>query len=144
MTPPAVSILPDTVAATFAPRVTAPVPRFSELLPTNVKPAFQVWTLLLLSVFAEPLVLSIVPPLTVNLFVPIAVALLMFSWPAERVIPPENVFAPETVRVPPPVSVSGPVPETTLSSDSVLPAEIVKVRAAAPTRRSGCYQDPQW
>ncbi len=55
---------------------------------------------------AAPLVLSIVPPLTVKVPEPTAVALSMFNCPAESVVPPENVLLPDSVSVPVPAFVT--------------------------------------
>ena len=51
-------------------------------VPANVKSPFQDWALLLESVIAPPLVLSIVPPPIVKAPDPTAVALLILSCPA--------------------------------------------------------------
>ncbi len=106
MAPPIVSMLALVVTVWFAVNVTAPVPRFRLLLPTKVKLAPQLSALLLLSVMAAPLVLSIVPPLTVNVPEPTAVALLMINSPADSVVPPENVLLPVSVSVPLPAFVT--------------------------------------
>ena len=54
----------------------------------NVKSLFQFWALLFVKVIAPALVLSMVPPLIVNVPVPSAVALLMFIVPADKVVVP--------------------------------------------------------
>jgi hypothetical protein len=61
------------------------------------------------------LVLSmVVPPVIVKVPVPIAVGLLISSWPALRVVPPVNVLFPERVSVPVPILINEPpVPEIT-------------------------------
>ena len=63
-------------------KATAPVPMLRLLVPVKVKLDAQVWALLFERVIAPPEVLSMVPPLMVNVPVPMAVALLMFSVPA--------------------------------------------------------------
>ena len=68
--------------------VTLPLPRFKSFVPLKVKLAVQVWVLLVESVMAVPLVLSSVPPLMVNMPVPIALALFMRSVPPLSVVPP--------------------------------------------------------
>ena len=111
MAPPTVSVLPLTVTVGLAPRVTAPVPRFRALLPVNVKLPFQFWGLLLLRVMPPLWVQSITPPEIVKAPAapPSAVALLTFSCPALRVVPPVYVLAPDKVSVPVvPVTVSDP------------------------------------
>ena len=65
MVPPTVRLLLATFTCAFGPSVTAPVPVFSGLLPTNVK-LLRVNGLLPLSVMAVPLVLSRLPPERVN------------------------------------------------------------------------------
>jgi hypothetical protein len=62
--------------------VTAPVPRFRSPVPAKMKSPFQFWMLLLVSVLALPLVLSIVPPLILKTLavVPRALSLLMASY----------------------------------------------------------------
>ena len=77
--PPTVRLPAETVMVREAFMVTLPVPRFRSFVPTKVKLPFQFWALLVVSVFALPLVLSIVPPAMVKLPVPRAVALLMFN-----------------------------------------------------------------
>ena len=90
ITPPTVRLPADVVTSSKGLIDTAPVPKFSALLPTNVKFPLQVWALLLLRVTDAPLVLSIFPPLIVNVPVPIAAALLMFNWATDAsVVPPE-------------------------------------------------------
>ena len=88
MIPPSVRLFALVVTVRAAISVTAPVPRLRALLPTNAKFPPHVWALLLLSVIAVPLVLSMLPPLMVSVPVPIALALLMSNSPVERVVPP--------------------------------------------------------
>ena len=87
--PPTVKVPAAIVAFRLPVSVTAPVPRLRLLLPPNVKSPAHDWVLLLVSVMAAPLVLSNVPPLMVNRPVPMAVALLMSSVPADRIVPVE-------------------------------------------------------
>ena len=90
MTPPTVNVWAVVVTVVPAPSATPPVPKFKSLVPVNVKLPFQVCALLLESVIASAVVLSIVVPAAIEkLPVPKAVALLMFSVPAESVVPPE-------------------------------------------------------
>src|SRR6478672_9494681 len=86
--PPTVRLEAETVSVGLAVRVMLPLPRSRLLLPANVKLPPQVIELLVESVIGPPLVLSIVPALMVNVPVPSADALLRFSVPAERVVPP--------------------------------------------------------
>ena len=76
------------VALLSAANVTTPVPRFKSLLSANVKLPPQLPRLFVVNVKALPVLLSIVPPLIVNLPEPIALALLMFKVPAFRTVPP--------------------------------------------------------
>ena len=89
ITPPTVKLLPLTVICRLPLGVIAPLPKFKLLVPANAKSLFQDWILLLVSVMAPPLVLSIAPPAIVRVPVPIAVELLILRLPAERVVPPE-------------------------------------------------------
>ncbi len=67
MTPPTVSALvPLVVIVGETVSVTAPAPRFSGLLPPNVKLPLQVSGTAELNVTARPLVLLIAPPEIVN------------------------------------------------------------------------------
>ena len=81
---------------------TAPVPRNKLLLPVKVKLPFQLMALLLVDVvIADPDVLSMVPPLIVNVPVPKAAGLLISKVaPALKVTPPVKVFTPDSVKVP--------------------------------------------
>src|SRR5438093_1080367 len=93
MTPPSVRVLPLTVMVRVVPAVVpneiTPVPMFKLRVPVKVKSPFQVWALLLLSVIEAPVVLSMVPPLMVNVPVPSAVALLILNVvPLANVVPP--------------------------------------------------------
>ena len=91
MTPPTVRLLAFTVTVRLAPKVTAPVPRFKLCVPVKVKLPFQTWALLVESVIAPPVVLSMTALLLaaiVNVPVPSALALLIFSVPAVIVVPP--------------------------------------------------------
>src|SRR5438309_1770728 len=92
MTPPTVSVFAFVVIVRLVPAVvprdTAPVPRFRFCVPVNVKSPFQTWALLVESVIADPVVLSIVPPAMVNVPGPSALALFIFRVPALRVVPP--------------------------------------------------------
>ena len=88
ITPPTVRVLALTVTWRFAPRVTAPVPRFRLLVPVKVKSPFQFWVLLLVSVMAPPEVLSIIPPEIVKVPVPIEVAWFKLRVPAFKVVVP--------------------------------------------------------
>src|SRR6202022_2213806 len=140
MTPPTVRLLPLTVTVRLPPRVTAPVPRFRLWVPVKVKLPFQTCALLLESVIALPVVLSmmaLLPPAMVNVPVPSALALLIFSVPALIVVPPLYVLAPAKVRVPVPAlaNVTLFVFEITPMTARVPPAACVKVwvePAAAP------------
>ena len=79
----------STVRILDAPRVTAPLPRFrSPEVPANVKSPSQFCVLLFVRVLVLPLVLSIVPPVIVNMPLPTAVLLLMAKVPVLRVVPP--------------------------------------------------------
>ena len=120
--------------------MTAPVPRFRAFEPVKVKSPLHSCVLLFDSVSEPPDVLSIVvPPEIVNVPVPNAVALLMFSWPAPNVSPPVNVFAPDNVSVPAPVFVSeNPEPEITPPTVRVLPETVTcrdAPRVTAPVPR---------
>ena len=89
MTPPTVRLLAFTVTVRLAPKVTAPVPRFKLCVPVKLKLPFHACALLLESVIAPAVVLSIVPPLMVKVPVPSAVALLILTVvPFARVVPP--------------------------------------------------------
>ena len=101
-TPPTVRMLALTVTVRLAPRVTAPVPRFSAFEPVKVKSLFQFCTLLVESVTDAPLVLSRVAVLEiVKLPVPMAEdvpplpLLFMFRVPAAVVLPLLMVVPPE-------------------------------------------------
>ena len=63
-------------------------------------------------VIADPLVLSIVPPLMTKAPVPIAEELFMLSVPDVRVVAPVYALAPERVKAPVPVFINdiAPVP----------------------------------
>ena len=90
MAPPTVHALaPLMVIVRLAFIITAPVPRFKELVPVNIKSAFQFIKLLLDNV-TPAVVLSIITPVVamVNAPVPSAVLLLMFKVPPLRVVPP--------------------------------------------------------
>ncbi len=87
MAPPTVRLLLVTVTVGLTLRVTAPLPRFRSLGPTNAKFPLQVWTLLL-SVRALPEVLPMLPPEMVRRPLPRAWALPISSSPAESVVPP--------------------------------------------------------
>ena len=89
MLPPTVSVPPLTVTIGEAFMVTAPVPRFNGLVPLKVKFPFQACGLL--ARVMPPTVLSIVPPLIVKVpeLEPRALLLLMFSQPPlASVVPP--------------------------------------------------------
>ena len=88
ITPPTVKVFAVVVNVLLAERATAPVPKLRGLVPVNIKSAFQFCALFVLSVMAAPEVLSIVPADMVNVPVPMADALLMFSVPAFNVVPP--------------------------------------------------------
>ena len=73
----------------------------------------------------EPLVLSIAPPVMVNVPVPMAESwplvsppLLMFNWPEERIVPPVYVFFPVRANVPPPNT-------DTLAEPAILPVPVI-------------------
>ncbi len=113
----------------------APVPRLSGLLPVKVKSPLHVPGLLAVRVSAPPEVLSmVVPPATAKVpaAVPSAVALLMFSVPADRVAPPLKAFAPERVSAPAPALMRPPVPPIAPPTVSAAPV-VVTVRTAAPS-----------
>ena len=107
ITPPSVNVPALTVTERFAPKVTAPVPRFKSLLPLKTKSPPHVCALLLLNVKAVPLVLSSDPPeiVTAEATAPNAFELLIFNVPAKSVNPPLNVFVPESVSTPLPAFV---------------------------------------
>src|SRR6266478_563459 len=79
-----------------------------------------------------PDVLSIVPPLTVNVpaTVPSAEALLMLRVPALSVVPAVNVFAPVNVRVPEPAFVKLNVLPLMIPPTVSVPPLTVTVRLA--------------
>ena len=106
-------------------------------MPVKVKSPFQACALLLDSVIAAAVVLSIVvPPEIVNVPVPSAVALLMSASPVFSVSPPWNVFAPESWSAPPPVFVRPFAPLITPAIETVLPfVSIVPVADATLTAR---------
>jgi hypothetical protein len=83
-------------------------------------------------VMAVPVVLSMNPPLMVNVAaaVPKAEALLMFSVPAFSVTPPLSVFAPDNVRAPAPflMRVVAVVPLAITPPSVNVPAFVVMVR----------------
>ena len=93
--PPKVSVLLETVTVRAPFVVTAPVPRFRLLVPAKAKLPLRASALLVASVTELPLVLSMVPPVMVNVPVPMAEFVedvpeaLMFRVPAESVVPPE-------------------------------------------------------
>src|SRR5271170_2111314 len=130
--PPTVRLPALTVIMRFAPSVTVPVPRFRSLVPTNVKSPFQLCVLLFERVIAAPLVLSIDPPLIVNVPVPTAVAVLMSSCPADNVIPPSYVPAPFKIKVPAPalVRLNVDAPSVIVPPTVRLPALTVTIRLA--------------
>ena len=90
ITPPTVKLLPSMLRVRVAFIVTAPVPKFRSPVPAKAKSPFQFWVLLLVSVLAMPLVLSIVPPLILKTLaaVPSALSLLMASVPLLSVVLP--------------------------------------------------------
>ena len=89
MAPPTVRLRERTVRILDALRVTAPLPKFrSPEVPANAKSPFQFCVLLFVSVLVLPLVLSIVPPVIVNVPLPTAVLLLIAKVPALSVAPP--------------------------------------------------------
>ena len=77
--------------------------------------------LLLLSVIAAPLVLSIEPPLIVSVPVPIAVAELMLICPVVSVSPPGSQLLPDSVRAPAHHFCDGPAPLRLLARVTLLP-----------------------
>ena len=87
MAPPTVKVLLATFTVRVAFMATAPVPMLREFVPRKEISVFQICALLLVSVMGPLLVLSNAPPLIVKFPVPIAVALLMLSWPPESVVP---------------------------------------------------------
>ncbi len=89
MFPPTVSVLPLTVTVGETPSETAPLPRFNDLLPTNVKLLFQFWARLPASVMAAPLVLFSDPPEIVTAPLPRAAELPKLRSPPLRMVPPE-------------------------------------------------------
>ena len=89
MTPPTVRLPEETVTVRLAESVTAPVPRFRSLVPTKVMSPFQLCALLVESVRAVPLVLSIEPPEIVSAPLPRAEALFRLRRPPESEVPPE-------------------------------------------------------
>src|SRR5262249_30739877 len=81
--------------------VTAPVPRFRLFVPVKAKSPPQVCALLAARVMAPPLVLFSVPPLSVRVPLPSALALLIFSVPPLTVRPPPALLLlPLSVSVP--------------------------------------------
>ena len=86
--PPTVRLRDKTLMAREPFMVTAPVPMFRSPVPAKAKSPFQIWVLLLVSVFALPLVLSIVPPLIRNVPLPVAVLLLKANVPALSMVVP--------------------------------------------------------
>ena len=121
--PPSVSIPEATVTVGEAVSITAPVPRFRELLPKNVKLPAISCGLLLARVSPLPDVLSIEPPAIVKepVAAPRAVVLFKFKTPAFSFTPPEKVFTPLKVSVPAPNAVREPVPVIALASVPLLP-----------------------
>ena len=107
ISPPTVKVLPESVTVGLLLKAMAPVPRFKALVPPKVKLAFQ-FIALLFKVTKLPKVLSIVPPLIVNVLVPKAPALLRSSVPPAlkvtvllKMLMPVKTKAPEvTVSVP--------------------------------------------
>ncbi len=91
------------------------------MVPANVKSPFQLWALLLLSVIDPPLVLSIVPPLMVNVPGPMAAALLIFNCPTVSIAPPAKVLAAGSVNAPAPTFAMPPAPLSTLASVTLFP-----------------------
>ena len=104
--PPSVKVLAVMFTLRFVPSVTAPVPKVSDLVPTNVKLPFHVWALLLINVIAAALVLSNAPPLIVNVPVPIAVALFISSWPTRGSFHRCKYYFPKMPKFPAPYLVS--------------------------------------
>ena len=90
MMPPTVKLLPSMFRLRVAFIVTAPVPRFRSPVPAKAQSPFQFWVLLLDSVLALPLVLSIVPPLILKTLaaVPRALSLFTASVPLLSVVLP--------------------------------------------------------
>ena len=137
--PPTVSVLPLTVTVRLLLIVTRPAPRFKPEVPVNVKSPFQFWALLPLLVMAAPVALLKVPPLSVNMPVPSAPALLMFRVPALRVTPPLMVFTPPKARVPAllvtaaivllPWSASRPAPTFVTEPAPLRAAALVRLKA---------------
>ena len=135
-TPPTCSVFAVTVRMRLALSVTAPVPRFSELVPVKVKLPFQVWALLVRNDCASPLVLSNVPPAMTSVPVPIAEFAedeppwLMSNVPVALVVrPPVKVLAPPSFNVPAPVCVTEKAPEVIPAA--VLPPLIARVWPAS-------------
>ena len=137
--PPKVSAYapPFAIVRAPPPKVTAPVPRFRALLPVKVRvtaPVLaKVMGLLPAFVMAAPEVLSMVlAAVTVKVpaVAPSALALLMFSVPADRVTPPVRpVLLPERVNRPAPALVRVPLPVMAPPTVRVLAAvELVMVR----------------
>ena len=90
-----------------------------------------------MSVIAPPVVLSIVPPLIVNAPVPIAVALLIFKVPADKLVVPLYVLFPLNVSEPTSAFVNPPPPpllitDEIVKSGSAAPLGTVRVRIAVP------------
>ena len=89
--PPNVSVLlePLSVMVRLPALVIAPVPKFRSFVPPKVKLPPKVIVLLLVRVSEPAVVLSMVPPLMVNVPVPSAVALLILKVvPLASVVPP--------------------------------------------------------
>ena len=88
---------------TLSPSVTAPVPRFSVLVPVKVKLPFQFWALLPALTMAAAPVSTVVPAPMLNVPAPSALTLAMTSVPAAKTRPPEPVLLPLSVSTPAPV-----------------------------------------
>jgi len=130
-----VRVLAVTVTMRLAPRATAPVPRFKEDVPVKVKSPFQEAGLFMAMVIAAPEVLSMVPPLIVNVppTAPRAWVLLTSRVaPASKVTPPLKVLAPDKVKVPA-ESVIDPVVTPTIPLSTKVPEPaVVKLSPAPP------------
>ena len=115
-----------TATERLPPKVTGPAPRFSGLSPRKVKLPFHAIEMLAF-VTTDPMVLSILPALIVNVPDPRAVALLIFNVPAPKVAPPEKVLAPLKVSAPAPALDKTPPPPTMPPSCKVLPLTVITV-----------------
>ena len=82
--------------------VTAPVPRFSVLVPVKVKLPFQFWTLVPALTIAVAPVSRVVPAPMLNVPAPRALALPIIRVPAAKTRPPEPVLFPLSVSTPAP------------------------------------------